>query len=277
MEIHSDWGNWLVREIESAEPDGVDIWFLGCNGFAIKGSAGTTLLIDPYLGFGDPPRTVRMAPVPFDPDAFSDVDAVFATHEHSDHVHGETQGPILRETGATMYGPDDSMARTQQEAWTEQFDISADQLQTVVEGQELSIGEFTVTVEPAADPDATHPVSYVVDHETGTFFHGGDTKPGDVLADVGDRHDIDLGVLALGSVGLIPDKETREPARTRWYSDENQVIEAANSLQLSRLLPSHWDIWKGLTADPTALHHHARSYPYPDQLEIVEIGDRVSL
>ncbi len=36
-------------------------------------------------------------------------------------------------------------------------------------------------------------------------------------------------------------------------------------------------MWKGLTADPTVLHHHAKSFAYPERLEIIEIGDRVEL
>jgi L-ascorbate 6-phosphate lactonase len=36
-------------------------------------------------------------------------------------------------------------------------------------------------------------------------------------------------------------------------------------------------MWKGLTADPTALHHHANSFDRPKRLEVVEIGDRVEL
>jgi L-ascorbate 6-phosphate lactonase len=54
-------------------------------------------------------------------------------------------------------------------------------------------------------------------------------------------------------------------------------VKAASDLQLDRLLPSHWDMWKGMTADPTVLHHHARSFEYPAALELVEIGDRVEL
>jgi L-ascorbate 6-phosphate lactonase len=46
----SDWDDWLLRAIESADPDGVALWYLGCNGFVLKSSGGTTLLIDPYLG-----------------------------------------------------------------------------------------------------------------------------------------------------------------------------------------------------------------------------------
>jgi len=276
--IQSDWGEWLIRDIEDATPDGVDIWYLGCNGFALKGTEGTTIFIDPYVGLGDPPRTVRMIPVPFDPAAVTDADAVLATHEHTDHVHGPSQAPILANTGATLYAPDDSLAVAREdEQWTAEWDVSEDQFTELSAGEQLELGEFTLSVEEAYDPDATHPVSYVLEHDAGTFFHGGDTKPSDAFEDIGREYDIDLGVLAFGTVGQIPDKETGDPTRTRWYNDENQIIEAASDLQLDRLLPSHWDMWRGLTADPKVLHHHAKSFNYPGRLELVEIGDRVSL
>jgi L-ascorbate 6-phosphate lactonase len=81
----------------------------------------------------------------------------------------------------------------------------------------------------------------------------------------------------LGSVGDIayPDRGTVE--RTRWYMDENQVIEAANQLELDRLLPTHWDMWRGVGADPTALVEHAASFDYPRLIEHGRIGDRVDV
>ncbi|WP_458188257.1 MBL fold metallo-hydrolase [Haladaptatus sp. NG-WS-4] len=278
MAIHSDWGDWLPRAVEDATPAGVSIWYLGCNGFVLKGNEGTTLFIDPYLGTGDPPRTVRMVPVPFDPADVTEATAVLATHEHTDHVHGPSQAPILESTSATFYAPDDSLDVVREdEAWAEDWNVSEDQFTEVTEGDSFEVGEFSVHVEPAHDPDSTHPVSYVIQHDAGTFFHGGDTKPGDELEAIGERYDIDLGVLAFGSVGQIPDKQTREPKHTKWYSDENEIVAAANALQLDRLFPSHWDMWKGLTADPTALYEHVRSYDYPVAFEIGEIGDRVEL
>lgn len=109
MSVHSDWGDWLPRAVSEADPDGVRLWYLGCNGFVLKASDGTTVFIDPYLGLGDPPRTVRMIPVPFDPTDVVEADAVLATHEHTDHVHGPSQAPILEETDATFYGPSASV------------------------------------------------------------------------------------------------------------------------------------------------------------------------
>jgi L-ascorbate 6-phosphate lactonase len=277
MPIHSDWGDWLPRAIADADPDGLAVWYLGCNGFALKAADGTTLFVDPYLGTGDPPRTVRMIPVPFEPDDVAEADALLATHEHTDHVHGPSQAPLLANTGATFYGPDASVAVADEEAWGSRWDVEPDQFAVVAEGDSFEVGSLMVHVEPAHDPDAAHPVSYVVEGEAGTFFHGGDTKPGEVLSDVGARHDIDLGVLAFGSVGMIPDRETREPGRTQWYADENGVVEAASALRIDRLLPSHWDMWRGLTADPSALVHHARSFEHPRRVEVVEVGDRVDL
>ncbi|WP_135830545.1 MBL fold metallo-hydrolase [Halorussus halobius] len=276
MSVHSDWGDWLPRAVAEADPEGVAVWYLGCNGFVLKAD-DTTVFVDPYLGTGDPPRTVRMIPIPFDPTDVAEADAVFATHEHTDHVHGPSQAPILERTGATFYGPDDSLAVAREEGWTDEWDVADDQLREVEEGESFEVGAVSVHVEPANDPDASHPVSYVFEYDGRTIFHGGDTKPCEAFERVGEAYDVDLGILAFGSVGQIPDKETREPKRTRWYNDENQAIEAASDLQFDRFLPSHWDMWKGLTADPTGLHDHARSFEFPERLEIAEIGDRIDV
>jgi len=276
MSVDSDWDDWLVRAVEDADPDGLAIWYLGCNGFIVKSSGGSIVYIDPYLGIGNPPRTVRMIPVPFDPDDVREADAVLGTHEHTDHVDGPSQAPILAGTGANYYTTDSGHEVIHDEAWLDEWAVTDDQLHEVEAGDTITVGDITIHVEPANDPDADHPVSYVFEHDAGTFFHGGDARPGEFEA-VGEAYDIDIGVLAFGSVGLIPDKETGEPRRTKWYSDENMIVEAANELQLDTLVPSHWDMWKGLTSDPTVLHSHANSFPYPNSFEIVEIGDRIDL
>ena len=275
--MHSDWGDWLLREVEDADPDSLTAWYLGCNGFVLKTSDGTTVFVDPYLGLGDPPRTVRMIPVPFAPDDVRECDAVLATHEHTDHTHGPSQAPILAETGAPFFGTDASLAVTDDEDWTGEWGVDPDQLNEVTEGDTVEVGGLTVHVEAANDPDADHPVSYVFEYDGLTFFHGGDARPGDPFVDVGERYDVDVGVLAFGSAGHIPDRETGEPTYTKWYSDENEIVDAAAQLELDTLLPTHWDMWKGLTADPTALFDHARAYDHPRDVRIAEIGDRVDL
>ena len=57
--------------------------------------------------------------------------------------------------------------------------------------------------------------------------------------------------------------------------DENQVIEAANQLAVERLVPTHYDMWRGVGADPKVLHEHAHSYEFPRVVEVATIGDRI--
>ncbi|MFB6167875.1 MAG: MBL fold metallo-hydrolase [Haloferacaceae archaeon] len=272
----SDWGDWLLGEIAAADPDGVDLWYLGCNGFVLKDSDGTTVWIDPYCGTGDPPKTVRMIPVPFDPAAVESADAVLATHEHSDHVHGPTQGPILANTGATYHAPSDSLAVVEAEGWRDEYGVDEAQFAEVGDGDSFSVGAFDVSVVAVSDADATEPVGYVVEHDAGTLFHGGDTKPGPTLDRVGEAFDVDLAVVAFGTVGLLPDGEGGR-SRTKWYCDENEAVAVADAVEADRLLPSHWDVWRNLTADPTSLHDHVRSFPHPERLEVVEIGARIQM
>ena len=274
--IHSDWGEWLPQAVESADSDGLALWYLGCNGFVIRSAGGTTVYIDPYLGTGDPPRTIRMIPVPFDPTDVTEADAVLATHEHSDHVHEGSQAPILERTGAQFYAPDASLDIVESEAWADGRELETGQFTEVEEGDSFAVGDLRIHVEPANDPDAEHPVAYVFEHEAGTFVHAGDARPGE-FEQTGNRFDVDLAAVAFGTSGMIPDKQTREPKRTTWYNDENMAVEVATELQTERLMPTHWDMWKGLTADPTVLHKHTASFEYPRELEIVEIGDRVDL
>lgn len=280
MPIHSDWSDWLLREIEGASPDGVRVWYLGCNGAVLKGSDGTILYIDPYLGTGDPPRTVRMIPVPFDPTDVEETDAILVTHEHTDHVHGPSQAPILEQTMATLYAPGAALAvACDEENWSGNWDIADGQLQEIESGDSIDIGEFTVSVLPANDPVAEGAISYVVERDGTVFFHGGDTHAGPVLDEIGREFDLDAGMLAFGSEGVLRDPETGEPENetTAWYMDENEIIDAAHRLELDRLIPTHYDMWRGFGADPTMLHDHAVSFEYPRRLEILRIGDSTSL
>jgi len=272
--VHSTWDDWFVREeIEAAEPDGLAVWYLGCNGFVLR-SPEATVYIDPYFADGDPPNIVRMIPVPMDPEDATLCDAVLLTHEHIDHSHPPSYAPLLEAEAGTVYAPEASYAEPD---YAGDVQAPSSQRAVVEEGDVFEVGDLTVHVRAANDPDAIEPVSFVVEHESGTFFHAGDSRPADEFADIGEEFDIDLGALALGSVGMIHDPERGTSEPTRWYNDENQVIEAARDLRLTRLLPSHWDMWRGVGADPTALHEHAASYEYPRVLEVTNIGDRLDI
>lgn len=272
--VVSQWGSWFVHEeVEAADPDGLSLWYLGCHGFVVR-SPETTLYVDPYFGNGNPPATVRMIPVPVDPAAVTDCDAVLVTHEHIDHLHPPSITPIVETTGAPVYAP---AGAHDDYDYDGDVTVPADARESVETGEELSVGDLTVHVRPSNDPDANFAVTYVVEYESETVFVAGDSRPAEAFADVGTEFDVDVASFTLGTVGRLPLEDDGSAQRTRWYMDENQFVEAANAVRADRVLPVHYDTWKGVTADPTALHEHAKSFAYPRTLEIVEIGDRVDV
>jgi len=271
--VHSTWGDWFVRdEVEAAEPDGASCWYLGCNGFVVR-SAEATLYIDPYFQDGNPPRVVRMIPVPMDPADATDCDGVLISHEHVDHANPPSYGPLVEGCDATAYGT--SACWDGREEYDGPVEVDGEHQREISVGETLTIGDFDVHVRDAEDPDAEGDVSFVVEHDSGTFFHGGDARPSEAFAEIGSEFDIDLGAVAFGSIGNIHEPDEAETFRTQWYMNENDVIECANMLGLDRLVPTHYDMWRGMDADPKVLHDHATSFEYPRIIERVQVGDRL--
>ncbi|WP_423747412.1 MBL fold metallo-hydrolase (plasmid) [Haladaptatus sp. SPP-AMP-3] len=272
--VHSTWGDWFVRnEVEAADVGGLSIWYLGCNGYILR-TAETTLYLDPYFGDGSPPRTIRMIPVPLDPADATMCDAVFVTHEHIDHMHPPSYGPLVEDLGANVYAPGGAFENP---AYDGDLRMSDDERTVVSPGDDISVGDLDVHVREANDPDSADPVSYVVEHESGTFFAPGDSRPADAFHDIGEEFDIDLGVLAYGTPGNIYHTEDGETYVTDWYNDGKQVAEAVNALSLERFAPVHWDVWRGVEADPKALRKYLTSYEYPRIFELIRIGDRLAI
>jgi L-ascorbate 6-phosphate lactonase len=269
--VHSNWGTWFVHdEVEATDPSGLTLWYLGCSAFVLR-SPGATLYVDPYFGDGDPPGIVRMIPVPLDPADATLCDAVLVTHEHLDHMHPPSYGPLVDGPGADVYAPESCYEQPQYEG---EVTVPADRKHVVAPDDGFEVGDLTVHVRGATDPAAVEAVSFVVEHESGTVFVGGDSRPDpESFPAVAEEFDIDVGALAVGSVGNVAAPgDTIE--RTDWYMNEDQVVEAANQLELHRLLPVHYDMWRGAGIDPTALSHHTLSFEYPRIVEHPVIGDR---
>ena len=269
--IASTWDDWFVtKELEAVEPKGLSVWYLGGNGFVLR-SPDTTIYLDPYFGRGNPPTQIRMDPIPMNPADATLCDAVLITHEHFDHMHPPSYRPLVEDLGARVYAPKTAYETVGDER------PPVERSTAVAVGDTFAIGDVTVHVREANDPDADEPVSYVFEHRSGTFFHGGDTRPSEAFEALGREFDLDVGVLAFGSVGrrYYPDRDVVETRHV--YMDENQVLEAANALSLDRLVPTHYNMWKGLDADPKGLHEHATSFAYPHVIEVMRVGDRIDL
>src|SRR5688500_18709438 len=98
-------GEALQREIHDAKKQGnasaFDIWWLGQSGFLVQWN-GSCLLFDPYLSDSltkkyaatNKPH-VRMSERVIDPRLLDCIDIVTSSHNHTDHLDGETLKPLL--------------------------------------------------------------------------------------------------------------------------------------------------------------------------------------
>lgn len=271
MTITSSWGEWWAREeINGTEvEDHVSLWYLGVAGWGIR-TPETAIYIDPYFSTErDREYVARMSPVPMEPSWADECDAVFCTHDHRDHFWPPSFGPLL-ENGASVHAPVECY---------ENFDVSeiAKEKRTVVEpGDSFEVGDLTIHVRGGYDPDANGTVTYVIEHETGTIFHGGDNRHCEAFEEIGEEFDIDLGMLSYGTQARrLNDEE--EIVTQKLYNDPDEIVEATNALGIDRLVPEHWRRWRSIHADPAALEKAATTFEYPHVIEGIEVGDRLRL
>ena len=270
MTIASDWGRWWAREeLFGSDVEGVSLWFLGVTGWAIR-TPETTVFIDPYFSTErDREYIARMPPVPMEPDWAEACDAVFCTHDHRDHFWPPSFGPLLDHDGAAVHAPAECY---------ENHDVSAvaeGDREVVEPGDSYAVGDLTVHVRGGRDPDADGSVTYVVEHEEGTIFHGGDNRPCEAFEAVGEEFDVDMGMLSYGTSARL--RQGGEVVRRKLYNDAQDVIDAANMVGIERLVPTHWRRWRSIQADPGALSKAATTFEYPRVIEEIEVGDRLRL
>src|SRR5215467_4046205 len=84
------------------ELSNLHVWWLGQSGFLVQWQ-GRHLLLDPYLSdsltrkyAGTDKPHVRMTARVVAPEQLDFIDVVTSSHNHTDHLDGETLGPLLR-------------------------------------------------------------------------------------------------------------------------------------------------------------------------------------
>ena len=243
-------GIGLIGRIDALEVGGSSLafWGLGQVGVAIKGPTGV-IYVDPYLtdsdgAGGSLPRTF---PPPLSPDEVTNASAVLLTHDHIDHTDPDTVLPIAQASPEARFVAPFTSRDTLVTAG-----LDADRIVVPTVGEQLEVAGARVTAVPSAhtelelDAERGYPyLGYVIEWNGVTVYHAGDTVVYNGLIETLSAWPID--------VALIP-VNGRDYFRTArgiiGNTDFREVAELTETLDFGLVVPTHYDLISGNTADP---------------------------
>ncbi|MGJ4850067.1 L-ascorbate 6-phosphate lactonase [Bacillota bacterium Meth-B3] len=278
LETFPEWGVWLNEEIERehVEPGTFAMWWLGCTGIWLKTENNTNLVTDLWCSTGKKSHgtglmkqghqhmkmigclkiqpNLRNVPCVIDPFAMKHVDALLATHDHSDHMDVNVAAAILKNCPECRFiGPENCVKK-----WRD-WSVPAERCTVVRPGDVVTVKDVAikaldsfdrtelVTVPPETILKGTMPqdmdvraVNYLFQTPGGSLYHSGDSHYSNYYAKHGNDHEIDV---ALGSFGENPRGITDKMTSI-------DILRMAECLRCKVVIPIHHDIWTNFKADP---------------------------
>jgi L-ascorbate metabolism protein UlaG (beta-lactamase superfamily) len=248
------------------------IWWLGQSGYLIHYN-NTNLLIDPYLSdsltrkYADTKKPhVRMSERVIAPEQLDFIDIVTSSHNHTDHLDGETLIPLLNiNPGIKMIIPEANRRFV-----TERINMPEDFPLGMNDGQQIRLGEVTFHGIPAAHNELERDeqgqckyMGYVIEIGGKKIYHSGDTLLFERMADLLTPHQIDLALLPING------NDAARGVAGNLSIDE--AIQLGLSISAKLTIPCHYDMFTFNTANSAEFAEKARSAALP--FKVLQAGE----
>lgn len=256
----------LVAEMNSFLEDDSNfhLWWLGQSGFLLQWK-GQRVLIDPYLSDSltkkyantDKPH-IRMSERVVDPELLNGITVVTSSHNHTDHLDGETLVPVLRNNpGITFIIPEANREFVGTRTGCDtKFPLG------LTDGKSVSAGDFTFHGVPAKHNEIERDehgncrfMGYVISFGRHTIYHSGDTLWFDGMTEILRPFSVDVAILPING---------NDPARK--VAGNLNCKEAAalgKAIGAGLVIPCHYDMFTFNTADVRQFEAEARAVDQP--------------
>lgn len=267
----------LLADIQAARQTsaGFHLWWLGQSGFLLQWQE-QHLLFDPYLSDSlttkyaetDKPH-VRMTELAIDPRKLDFLHLVTSSHNHTDHLDGETLTALL----AVNETLDLIVPAANQQFAADRLDVDTERLTPISDGDQLERGAFRLHAVPAAhnvverdDHGRCRYLGYVVQFGDYTIYHSGDTMMYDGMVEILSQWDIDVALLPING-----ERPERRVAGNLWGREAAQL---AHDIHAKLVIPCHYDMFTFNTETPDEFVAKAVELGQPHR--VLECGERYS-
>jgi L-ascorbate metabolism protein UlaG (beta-lactamase superfamily) len=242
------------------DAENLHLWWLGQSGFLVQWHHHH-LLLDPYLSDSltqkyaatDKPH-VRMTERVVAPDRLDFIDVVTSSHNHTDHLDKETLVPLLRVNPKIEL----VIPEANREFVVDRLGLVAEQPRGLDVGDSVTVGGFKITAVPAAhnllekDDWGRHRfLGYVVQADTWTLYHAGDTK---LFEDMEAR----LRPFQI-DIALLPINGDRPERRVAGNLSGKDAAALAKEIGARIAIPCHYDMFEFNTVTPDEFAGTARA------------------
>ncbi|HET9180456.1 MAG TPA: MBL fold metallo-hydrolase [Terriglobia bacterium] len=243
------------------------LWWLGQSGFLVQWR-GSHLLLDPYLSDSltrkyaetDKPH-IRMTERVVDPSALDFIDVVTSSHNHTDHLDGETLRPLLRVNPSLKI----VVPEANRHVVSERLGIDPQLPMGARDGESAVAGEFRLTAIPAAHEEVGPGyVGYVVQFGPWTVYHSGDTLLYDGMAERLRKFAVNVALLPIN--GRAPERRVAGNLNAREAAALGKAIGAR------LVIPCHYEMFTFNTADPREFVEAAEAIGQP--YHVLRCGER---
>jgi L-ascorbate metabolism protein UlaG (beta-lactamase superfamily) len=234
------------------DPEHLHLWWLGQSGYLIQWQ-GHHLLIDPYLSdsltkkyAGTNKPHVRMTERVIAPERLDFVEVVTSSHNHTDHLDGETLIPLWKANpNLTVIVP-----RANVSFAAERLQVPPDRLTPIrADGEAIRMGPFAFYAIPSAhetleqDENGDHRfIGLVIQVGKWTIYHSGDCVPYEGLVERLRNWNIDLALLPING------RDPRRGVAGNFNGEEAAAL--AKEIGAALVIPCHYEMFEFNTVSP---------------------------
>lgn len=243
----------LLKEVEQFANDTnkFHLWWLGQSGYLLT-FKGERVLLDPYLSDSltakyastNKPH-IRMSERVIHPGLLTNISIVTSSHNHTDHLDGETLIPLLKNNPGIRFIIPEANRKfvCDRVKCDEQLPVGME------DGKSVTVGSFTFYGVPAAHNEIERDeqgrckfMGYVIKFGNYTIYHSGDTLLYEGMSDLLKPYHIDVALLPIN--GNDPKRGVAGNLNTE------EAVQLAKEAGITLVIPCHYDMFTFNTADP---------------------------